>query len=109
MSHTTGKVFAQSGELIGFFEYDGTSDFACTSVKRTTEEVSRDWRSPAAWEKCQCVDSTSRVSVVLHSNYGGCTQWASEVCTACMAITGATKYEDHEDCDKRCWDCGTWA
>lgn len=95
MSHAHGMVKFSDG-TVGFYEYDGTSDVVCTSVKATSEEVSRDWRSPANRAECTCGNESEPVEIMTY--YGSGFHWNGKACRACLAITdGIMPYDCDDD------------
>lgn len=85
MSHALGEVI-KDGKVVGFFEYNGTSDIACSAVQKSVTDVTTYWRSPDNCRKCEC--GRAPESVILYSSYGGGFYWESTACFHCMAITG---------------------
>ena len=61
MSHSPGKVLRMNVQLdatvveqiIGYFEYNGTVDVACTQIFATAEERDAAWRQPQP-DPCSC-------------------------------------------------------
>lgn len=84
MSHANGLVRFPDGEVF-HFEYDGTSDVVCTSLKRTYAEVRRDWRTPANQAQCTCGQPPEVVE--LTTDYGDGSAWPGKACRRCMAVT----------------------
>lgn len=117
MSHAYGQVFSKEDELLGWFEYNGTSDFALTAIQKTKEEVSNLWRTNSAHRECVCEDYEMEPDVVdvnLYSSYGGGFYWPSKICKRCMAIIDNTTphhfrsgfafgYDDSDERDKEYW------
>ena len=94
MSHAWGTVRAlPSREVLGSFEYNGTSDVA-RRVVASEEEIRSEWREDANDRECTCPDRIEQ-PVELFADYGsGCT-WTSRVCLRCMTITGPrSEYDD---------------
>lgn len=95
MSHAWGKARFEDGEIL-HFEYNGTSDMCCRSLKRTYEEVKRDWRSDANQAHCDCgeVPEPCRLFV----SYGDGHHWSATACRRCMAIVdGAWPLDEEEE------------
>ena len=96
MSHDRGRVYAMDDEtLLGFFEYDGTCDVACTTIVATDIELHANWRSPANMRECACTPIV-KTPVILYSEYGCGFDWESHACLACKAITGHRSRFDAE-------------
>jgi hypothetical protein len=87
MSHSTGAVRLADGFLLGYFEYDATSDVACRAVQATQEEVDVCWRTPSNDRDCVC-PSPGVVAVALHPYAEDEFSFLSRVCLACMTIVG---------------------
>jgi hypothetical protein len=85
MSHALGEAI-KDGVVIGYFEYDGTFDVACTAIHPTTEGVERDWRTGRNCRECSC--SLPQTDIILWTEYGDGFWWLSTACLNCMAITG---------------------
>lgn len=103
MSHALGIVYDIERErTLGYFEYNGTCDFAMTAV-RTEEEIDRDWRTDANNRECVCAEPVEQ-PVILHSTYGGGFDWESTVCARCMTITG--RLSEHAVEDEPPWPGG---
>jgi len=84
MSHASGEVFAADGSRrLGWFEYNGTVDVACSRIFDTHEELQANWRKDAM-RKCDCGQSS--VEVVLYSSYGYGFYWTAKACLQCKAI-----------------------
>jgi len=83
-----------SDGLILYYEYNGTSDIACSSLKKTRGEVERDWRSANNQATCSCGRSEP---VELMSYYGGGFSWEGKACRYCMAITDGRVPEETYD------------
>lgn len=92
MSHSTGEARFEDGEIL-FFEMNNTVDQACTALKRTHDEISRDWRSEANCAKCTC-GAPGEPVVLVDSATGEDKLWDSTACRRCMAITGHLN-DDH--------------
>lgn len=94
MSHSYGRVFALSDKrLLGHFEYNGTSDCACTAIFATEEELTAAWRSDAIHRDCECADPNI-CDVWLESDYGVGVEFASKACLRCMSIVMAREPSD---------------
>lgn len=91
MSHATGAVQFIDGAVL-FYEYNGTSDVVCTSLKRTLGEVGRDWRSPANDAKCTCGNDSEEVELMTFYAQGF--HWGGRACRTCMAITKGIDPDD---------------
>jgi hypothetical protein len=84
MSHSEAKAYFKDGTTF-YFEYNGTSDIACNSLKETIEEVRRDWRTDGAYTNCQCRCESEDVE--FFASYGNGIYWHGEACRKCMIIT----------------------
>jgi hypothetical protein len=88
VSHSSGKISVR-GVHCGYFEYNGTSDFAMPRIYRTIEEVSDNWRNklglqPDYERRCQC---DNLMVVDCHADYGGGIEWQGTACFSCMELT----------------------
>lgn len=94
MSHSSGEVIT-NGEVIGWFEYNGTSDITIPMFYDTQEEMSANWRSDN-WRECICdkLGMKDERPVTLYAHYGGGFHWQSKACFHCKTITGADAYDD---------------
>jgi hypothetical protein len=86
MSHANGEVWTPDGKLVGFFEYDGTCDFACSTIWRTPEELADNWRKDSINRKCGCGPDGS-TDVILYTDYANGSHWSAKACLKCMAVT----------------------
>jgi len=87
MSHATGTVYSTDrSTILGYFEYNGTCDVACTAIQKTQEALNENWRGPGCMKECSC--GKEPTDVVLHSDYGSGFHWDSKACLECMAICG---------------------
>lgn len=87
MSHDTGTVWSSDHKtILGYFEYNGTCDVACTAIQKTLEELSTHWRGPGCERECSC--GKEPMNVILHSAYGSGFEWCSTACLECMSICG---------------------
>lgn len=93
MSHATGKVIFEDGEEF-FYEYNGTCDIVCPALKKTREEVYRDWRSERNQKECTCGKPSEPVKI--STEYGGGFSWSGKACRSCMAITTNLTPDDCE-------------
>lgn len=98
MSHANGLVRFPDGEVM-HFEYDGTSDIVCRSLKRTYPELKRDWRTAANQADCNCGQPAEKVE--MFTDYGRGFSWEGKACRRCMAVTDATM---PFDTDVAVWD-----
>lgn len=87
MSHQQGDVLID-GKIVGYFEYDGTSDFARQRVFRTQEELCENWRKDQGSKCCHSEDHSNIIDVTLHAHYGNGLLWNSRICTDCLWIVG---------------------
>jgi hypothetical protein len=85
MSHAWGQVISEDKEILGWFEYDGTSDTCITQIYKTVEEVNENWRS---FKRSDCKCGRAPTSVIIYTSYGRGFYWHGEACVRCMAITG---------------------
>jgi hypothetical protein len=83
-----GIVYSENKkEILGYFEYNGTVDFAYSKVQKTKEGVNKNWNTSGNSGECVC-NNKNYIPVVLHSCYGSGHDWESEICPLCMVITG---------------------
>jgi hypothetical protein len=88
MSHAEGTVHQlPQRSFIGYFEYDGTTDYALCAIFTTREELRVGWRTEQNHRECSCQESV-RAAVELYADYGSGIVWESEACLRCMTITG---------------------
>lgn len=93
MSHATGEVL-RDGEVIGHFEYDGTSDVARRLVYAAKAAMVANWRQPQP-TPCTC---RTGVPVTLEADYGQGLRWDSEVCMDHGFIVGASSpYAEYDE------------
>lgn len=93
MSHANGQVFKLTGELLGWFEYNGTEDTACSRIYATKQEMKAHWRTD---NERECTCGKLPQSVILFTDYGSGFRWKAEACMACLAITsGFDPLSDH--------------
>ena len=103
MSHSHGQVLIND-KVVGYFEYDGTCDTACTTIQPTKEDVFNNWRGRGNNRPCECPHPKEEnwVNVTLHSEYGSGSSWESKACMKCMVITGyKNQWEEREKEDER--------
>lgn len=86
MSNAHGEVIVDE-KVIGYFEYNGSADFARPAVQKTLVDVHAHWRSKGNHRECRCA-SPDVVQCILWSSYGYGFHWDSGVCLACMTIVG---------------------
>jgi hypothetical protein len=82
MSHSNGAVI-KNGEILGFFEYNGTCDVAISSIWPTFEDLRNNWHKDI-WNKCKC--DNQPLEAILYTNYGGGFHWLTWICITCKAI-----------------------
>src|SRR5687768_10382284 len=96
MSHANGEVI-RDGRTVGWFEYNGTGDYALRRVFGTYEELHRHWRTEHA-EEADCVCGEPPADVTLYTDYGGGFHWPAKACLRCSAIVDGTHpYPDDAD------------
>ncbi len=86
MSHTVGEILNDKEEILGYYEYDGTCDFAIPAVWDSVDEVMEHWRDPNPTRK-ECTCGGEHESVEIQSNYGGGFSWRGFWCPTCRVIT----------------------
>lgn len=97
MSHAWGCVhLVPSGEIVGWYEYNGTGDVACSAIQPTYDDVCRLWRTAENHRECTC-GVRVEVPVRLWSDYGNGFGWLSLACLTCGVILGPFSEEDAED------------
>jgi len=90
-----GEIWGVDGRVVGYFEYSGADDRACTRVYRTFDGVCDNWRGDNNRD-CSC--HRPRERVLLWTAYGETFFWFGEVCWNCMAITaGFTPFTEDGD------------
>jgi hypothetical protein len=95
MSHASGEIWSPSGELLGYFEYNGTVDCVCTRVYPTFEQMDENWHADNS-RTCTCGGESS--PVILYTTYGPGFHWPGKACFKCSAITDGTfEWEGEED------------
>ena len=89
MSHAMGEVY-HNEKLVGYYEYNGTSDFAWRRIFDDSKELwNKYWRTDhALWADCKCGEPPQ--DVILYSDYGNGFHWPSRACLKCHAIVGNT-------------------
>lgn len=83
MSHAWGEVI-HDGAVVGYYEYNGTTDNAIGRIYHSFAELWAVWR---CGDMGKCVCGKSPVPVVLYSDYGGGFHWDAKACLACRTIT----------------------
>lgn len=93
MSHAVGEVI--SGEsVLGYYEYDGTSDRVLPAIWNSQDDVVNHWRNQPE-RFCRC--GHEPIPVLLWSSYGGGFYWPGTACLECKAIVSVlTPYEHFE-------------
>lgn len=94
MSHAHGEIF-KDGEVVAFFEYDGTSDRAYPTLRKTKQEVRDHWRKEDFSRCCTCGQPAE--DVVIHHNYAAGHSWPGKACLTCMVITEGTNPYPEDD------------
>lgn len=84
MSHANGEII-QGDKVIGYFEYNGTSDVAISSIWNSYEEMLSHWRT-GLWGICSC-EKPQWEDVKLYTDYGRGFYWSAKVCLKCKTIT----------------------
>ena len=85
MSHAQGEVYKPDGTLVGYYEYNGTSDVACPKIVKTAQELQAGWRnSNLEWIKCSC--GKPPADVVIYSDYGDGFYWPGKACEECKCL-----------------------
>lgn len=84
MSHSYGEIWSLAGNLLAYFEYNGTVDVCQSRLFNTREEVWANWRGKDFHRVCSCGQSQP---VLIYSEYGGGFYWEGKACLQCMAIT----------------------
>lgn len=85
MSHAMGEVI-KDGKTVGYYEYNGTSDFVTSKIRATEQEVHDHWRGHDLFGKCDCGQPPE--DVLLYTCYGFGYYWPGKACLQCMAIVG---------------------
>lgn len=84
MSHANGEVIHECN-IVGHFEYNGTTDVACSKIYESHDEMQKHWRDGAE-AKCTCGERPT--DVLLYTDYADGHYWPSTACLKCGAITG---------------------
>jgi hypothetical protein len=87
MSHAMGEVI-KDGKTVGYYEYNGTCDFATTKIRPTVQEVWDHWRKSDIFGECTCGQPSE--DVLLYTNYGYGYYWPGKACMDCMVIVDGT-------------------
>ena len=82
MSHSSGEVI-HNGKIVGYFEYNGTADFAMMDIHPTAEERNAHWREECTHE-CTCGKPPE--DVILYTSYGMGFHYKAKACLSCMVI-----------------------
>jgi len=85
MSHASGEVIKDK-KVVGYFEYNGTSDIVFPKIRDTIEEVSDNWREEEPFNR-QCTCGLPPEKVLIWSSYGAGFYWDGEACLICKVIT----------------------
>lgn len=101
MSHAEGEVIC-GGKVVGFFEYNGTTDLACTRVFPTRDELDANWRG-SVFADCRC--GKPPADVILYTAYHDF-HWPGSACLACMAIVAGIDPSPRVDCTCDSPNCG---
>lgn len=107
MSHSAGEVIVD-GQVVAYFEYNGTVDIALPKLWKTQQEVSDNWRR-GPWVVCSC-DPKTETPATLYSSYGFGFHWQGTVCLTCMAINsplGDIWEYGYQDGHPLCVECKT--
>lgn len=91
MSYASGQVI-RDGDVIGWFEYDGTFDVALPQVFATCEELSEHWREDQP-QSCKCYGDP----VELNADYGHGITWSARMCFKHKFITHNRVPEQYQD------------
>ncbi len=94
MSHAEGRIF-KDGEVVAFFEYDGTADMAYPTLRKTQQEVWHNWRKEDFSRRCTCGQPSEVVTI--RSFYGAGHEWQGKACLTCMVITEGTNPYPEDD------------
>lgn len=94
MSHAHGVVLGPENVVLGWYEYNGTSDIACPRVFETSEELQENWRKLAVeWLTCSCGGEPE--SVTIATSYGKGFGWPGKWCPRCRCLTdGLDPFDD---------------
>lgn len=85
MSHASGRLLIPvTGEILGWFEYNGTSDLCQPKVFATQDELRENWRT-RDWPMCLCVPI--RQDPVDLENHYTATTARGGWCPVCRVIT----------------------
>lgn len=94
MSHESGFVKQLDGTLVGWFEYDGRIDLACSPIFADEAELSAHWRTALMAEPpCACEGTP----VTLYTSYGGGYEWSARACLEHRRITHQRSPYDEEN------------
>ena len=91
MSHASGEVI-KNKKVVGYFEYNGTSDIVFPKIRDTLQEVSDNWREEDPFDrKCTC--NNPHDEVIIWSSYGAGFYWGGQACLVCRVITSEFNME----------------
>lgn len=94
MSHASGQVI-KNKKVVGYFEYNGTSDIVYPKIRDSMEAVSNHWREDQPFSRtCSC--GRPPEDVVLWSSYGAGFYWEGKACLRCKVIMGEIQLEKIE-------------
>lgn len=90
MSHAQGTVCI-NGDIVGYFEYNGTVDCCCTRIYSTQHEMMENWRNE---NERDCTCGGNPVDVVLGSASSYCKDWKGKACLKCNAIVDGIFHQE---------------
>ncbi|MBY0545842.1 MAG: hypothetical protein K2W95_00990 [Candidatus Obscuribacterales bacterium] len=100
MSHAYAEII-KDGKVIGWGEYNGTSDVMLPKIRESEEEVWKHWRERDPFQyQCKCAEPKPE-PVIVYSHYGCRFWWKSEACLTCRVLTGELCPDDMDDIVKR--------
>jgi hypothetical protein len=92
MSHDAGFVFSTHGNLLGFFEYNGTVDLVQPLIHQTRQKLDEHWRKDPPKEAW--TDSCSNQQEILLYLPALNLHWRGKACLQCKKISeGLQPYE----------------
>ncbi len=88
MSHAWGEVLTIGTlEVLGYFEFDGTSGMAIPDIFNTREELTANWRKDRDYRVCP---HEVQANVIIYAHYGSGIWWYGEACFECNLIDPKT-------------------
>jgi hypothetical protein len=90
MSSAILEILDKGLEVIGYGEYNGSSDSVPNEFVIDKDEIIGQKPYFLSYKKLDYCKHNDNIGVILFSNYGGGKYWPSKVCMKCRMITGIT-------------------